>query len=205
MTQTLPGADIRHYYAALGIALPTWASENADVRRFADPDAHHHDDRRASCSVNLTTGAFNCHGCGAHGDAYDAALELGHTPRSAIELMISHELVNRRRTPPPHGRAAPRSHQLPPPTEGTARPAFHVSEDDVALWRTSLALQPLTLQRLARQRAWSVSTIRAFELGIDGDPITIPVRNQQGHLVGLLRYRAWGANRAAKMLAAPGS
>ena len=204
MTQTLPGADIRRYYAALGIALPTWASENANIRCFADPDAHHHDDRRASCSVNLTTGAFNCHGCGAHGGAYDAALELGHTPRSAIELMIRYELINRRHTPP-HRRATPNSYQPPPPTERTAPQTFNVSEDDVALWRTSLALQPLTLQRLARQRAWSVSTIRAFELGIDGDRISIPVRNQQGHLVGLLRYRAWGANRAAKMLAAPGS
>jgi DNA primase len=50
-----------------------------------------------------------------------------------------------------------------------------------------------------------VSTIRAFELGVDGDRITIPVRDERGPLVGLLRYRAWGANHTAKMLAAPGS
>jgi hypothetical protein len=118
MTQTLPGADIRRYYAALGIALPTWASENANVRCFADPDAHHHGDRHASCSVNLTTGAYNCHGCSAHGGAYDAALELGHTPRSAIEQMIRYELVNRRHTPP-HRRATPSSHR---PREESGQP-----------------------------------------------------------------------------------
>jgi hypothetical protein len=48
--------------------------------------------------------------------------------------------------------------------------------------------------------------VRAFELGIDGDRITIPVRNEQRRLVGLLRYRPWGSGRGGpKMLAAPGS
>jgi hypothetical protein len=204
MTPTLPGADIRHYYAALGVALPTWASENASVRCFADPNAHNHGDRHASCSVHLTTGSFNCHGCGAHGGAYDAALELGHTPRSAIELMIRYELVNRRHTRP-HRRAAPSSHQPPPRTERTAPPAFNVSEDDVARWRTSLGLRPLILQWLARRRAWSVSAIRAFELGIDGYRITIPVRNELRQLVGLLRYTPWPPGRLDKMHAAAGS
>jgi Toprim-like len=103
------------------------------------------------------------------------------------------------------GRVTPRVRTPPPTTERTAPRAFHVSEDDVALWRTSLGLQPLILQRLVRQRAWSVSTIRAFELGIDGDRITIPVRNPYHQLVGLLRYQPWGRERATKMLAAPGS
>lgn len=103
------------------------------------------------------------------------------------------------------GRVTPRVRTPPPTTERTAPRAFHVSEDDVALWRTSLGLQPLILQRLVRQRAWSVSTIRAFELGIDGDRITIPVRNPYHQLVGLLRYPPWGRERATKMLAAPGS
>ena len=56
---TLPGADIRGYYTALGIDLPAWAQEQASVRCFADPDLHQHEDRNPSCSVNLTTGAFN--------------------------------------------------------------------------------------------------------------------------------------------------
>lgn len=67
---TLPGVDIRGYYTALGIDLPAWAQEQATVRCFADPNAHQHEDRNPSCSVNLTTGAFNCHGCSAHGGAY---------------------------------------------------------------------------------------------------------------------------------------
>ena len=74
MTSTLAGADIRGFYSALGIELPDWATVEASVRCFADPDAHAHDDRDPSCSINLTHGAWHCWGCGAKGGAYDAAL-----------------------------------------------------------------------------------------------------------------------------------
>ena len=74
MTLTLTGADIRGYYAALGVRIPEWATRNASVRCFANPDHHQHEDRTPSASVDLISGAFHCHGCGAHGGAYDAAL-----------------------------------------------------------------------------------------------------------------------------------
>ena len=51
MTSTLPGADIRGFYDALGIELAGWATVEASVRCFAHPDAHAHDDRNPSCSV----------------------------------------------------------------------------------------------------------------------------------------------------------
>jgi hypothetical protein len=53
---TLPGADVRGFYAALGIELPGWAQQEASVACFADPDAHRHGDRDPSCSVNVQTG-----------------------------------------------------------------------------------------------------------------------------------------------------
>ncbi len=42
-------------------------------------------------------------------------------------------------------------------------------------------------------------------LGFDGDRITIPIRDETGRLIGLLRYQPWAERRVAKMLAAPGS
>ena len=63
MSRPLPGADYRGFYAALGIELPGWAHTEAPVRCFADPDAHAHGDRNASCSINVHSGLFNCHGC----------------------------------------------------------------------------------------------------------------------------------------------
>ena len=202
MTQTLPGADIRGYYAALGIQLPPRAQTEASVRCFANPDAHRRGDHDPSCSVNLTHGAWHCHGCGASGGPYDAATYQGHSSRSAIDLMICHGLTQRR-----HG--TPRRRERSPIRDATGKTsgsALDVSEGDIARWHTDLSLQPLILQRLARQRAWSMSTVRAFELGIDGNRITIPVRNERRQLVGLLRYRPWDSRRGGpKMLAAPGS
>jgi hypothetical protein len=55
MTTTLPDADIRGFYAALGIELPGWAQREASVRCFAAPDAHARGDRDPSCSVNVET------------------------------------------------------------------------------------------------------------------------------------------------------
>ena len=95
-TLTLPGADIRGYYQRLGIQLPERPCFEASVRCFANPDAHRREDRNPSCSVNLVSGAWKCHACGAHGGAYDAAWRTGYTPRAAIDLMIAYGLTERR-------------------------------------------------------------------------------------------------------------
>ena len=71
---TLPGADVRGFYRALGVELLGWAKSEAPVGCFADPGAHAHGDRDPSCSVNVESGAWHCWGCGAAGGAYDAAL-----------------------------------------------------------------------------------------------------------------------------------
>ena len=93
MTHTLPGADIRGFYAALGIELPQWSSENAMTRCAFDPDAHNRGDRDPSLSISLISGAYNCHACGAKGGAYDAALALGHDPASAMKLLVRYGLA----------------------------------------------------------------------------------------------------------------
>ena len=95
-TLTLPGADIRGYYQRLGIHLPAQARLEASVRCFADPGAHRREDRNPSCSVNMVSGAWKCHACGARGGAYDAAWRTGYTPRAAIDLMIAYGLTERR-------------------------------------------------------------------------------------------------------------
>jgi hypothetical protein len=59
MTRTLPGADIRGFYAELGIKTSAWALSEASVRCFADPDAHQHEDRDPSTSINLEHGAWH--------------------------------------------------------------------------------------------------------------------------------------------------
>ena len=96
MTQTLACADIRGYYAALGIQIPGWARTEASIRCFAGADAHQRGDRDPSCSVNLEHGAWHCHACGASGGAFDAATKRGYSDREAIDLMVAYGLTEYR-------------------------------------------------------------------------------------------------------------
>src|ERR1700735_2622259 len=121
MTSTLSGADVRGFYYALGVELPEWAAVEASVRCFADPDAHAHDDRDPSCSVNLTHGAWHCWGCGARGGAYDAALRLDRSPRQAMDLLVAFGIAPRRR--PAHGQGSPRRARPPPSPTPPRAPA----------------------------------------------------------------------------------
>ncbi len=78
-------------YASLGIGLPGGGLE-AKVRCFVAPEAHKHDDRDPSCSVNRDTGMFCCFTCGAKGGPYDAAVALGRRPADAMTLLREHGL-----------------------------------------------------------------------------------------------------------------
>jgi hypothetical protein len=181
------------------------------VRCFANPDAHRREDCNPSCSVNLVSGAWKCHGCGAVGGAYDAAWRKGYSPRAAIDLMIAYGLTERRtrlQTARELLNASAR------PTQGGSRtrtreglderPALKVTDQDIARWQTALSRRPSLLATLARKRGWRYETIRALELGLDCGRITIPIRDARGELQGLLRYQPKPLGRP-KMLFALGS
>lgn len=198
-------ADVRGFYAALGIELPGWAGANANVRCFADPDAHAHEDRRPSCSVSTEHGAWLCWSCGARGGAYDAALAVGHTPASAIQLMIRFGLAEPRSDHEPTARrSGVRVKSIAARRPLAGLPSLIVSEHEVDCWREALFCDRGREVRraLAAGRLWSEVVMRELELGFDGARITIPIRNGAGGLRGLLRYRP-GAE--PKMLAARGT
>src|SRR5450755_2181832 len=152
-TLTLPGADIRGFYQRLGIQLPERPCFEASVRCFANPDAHRREDRNPSCSVNLVSGAWKCHGCGAVGGAYDAAWRKGYTPRDAIDLMIAYGLTERRArlqtarellnasARPTQADAHPKARTRAREALGE-RPALRVTDQDVARWQTALSRRP---------------------------------------------------------------
>lgn len=196
-TRTLSADDVRGFYAALGVELPGWAHTNAHVRCFIDPDAHERSDRDPSMSVSLESGAYCCHGCGAAGGAYDAALNQGHTERSAIELMITHHLTDRRPGPAAHPRRPPRT-QAPrprPASQPTRRLA--ASESQIIEYHRRLLTRADVLERLQRTRGWTRAAICELTLGLDDEgQVTIPVRDHTGRLAALLRYRPGQRMRA---------
>jgi hypothetical protein len=192
--------DVRGFYAALGIELPGWAQTEASVRCFADPDAHRHGDRDPSCSVNLHSGAFNCHGCGAHGGAYDAALATRLSPRDAIDLMIAHGLTERRRdgargASPARDTARVRGSRQPAPPRAGDEPRLAVSAEEVRAWARSLGENGGLLERLRRERGWDPWMLCVLEVGFDGQRVTVPIHDEHGRLQGLLRLRVWDWQR----------
>lgn len=196
--------DICAFYAALGVQLPAWAKREASVRCFAHPDAHNRGDRSPSCSISLLSGAWNCHGCGAHGGAYDAAVAAGHTPRSAMDLLIEHRLATPRA---PDHKAAARIHgtgSRPAVPMPAVPSAFAADEAAVERWAEMLGADSRLVRRLMLERAWGSRAIRELHVGFDGARITIPVRNAHGLLQGVLRYDPFG-RRDPKMLAVPGT
>jgi hypothetical protein len=198
-----PG-DTRAFYAALGIELPAWSQREAPVRCFAQPDAHARGDRSPSCSVNLDSGAWNCHGCGAHGGAYDAAIARGHSPRSAMQLLIAHRLAEPRDADHSVARTAPpRRNETATPAESIAA-ALTADDGDVRYWADGLEDNGRLLRRLAVERAWSARVIRDLQIGVSGSRITIPIRSAHGELRGVLRYDPFG-RRDPKMLAVTGT
>jgi hypothetical protein len=196
--------DIRAFYNELGIQLPGWPKLEAAVRCFAQPDAHNRGDRSPSCSVNLASGAWNCHGCGARGGAYDAALAQGHTPRSAIDLMIVHGLTEPRTQPVRRSRfrvSVATPERLP---VAATRPTLAVDEADVRSWAGALDADSRVVRRLVLERAWAPGVMHALDIGYDGARLTIPIRDAHGQLRGLLRYDAFG-RRQLKMRAVAGT
>ena len=206
----LPGADIPGFYAALGILLPARVEGNACVRCFASPDAHRREDRDPSLSIRLLDGVWKCHACGAKGGPYDAAEAAGHSPRSAIDLMVAYGLTERRprrHAPcrrPGHTRrtAAPPARCVERPVAVAPAPQLRVDERDLARWQATLTARPDLISRLARERAWRYDTMRELELGFHRGRITIPIRDGRGQLRGVLRYQRGGD---PKMLAVEGT
>jgi len=200
--------DVRAFYASIGVELPARAALNAKVRCFAEPDAHQHGDRSPSCSVSLASGAWKCHGCGARGGAYDAARESGHSPRSAMDLLIAHGLAEPRpadhRPTNRHTRPAPparKANRVPAPAAIAPLAAY---DEDIASWAATLEDNSRLTRRLALERAWGIRVIRQLQIGFDGARITIPIRDAQGALQGVCRYDPFGS-REPKMLALPGT
>ena len=211
MTSTLPGADIRGFYDALGVELAGWATGEASVRCFADPAAHAHDDRDPSCSVSLVHGAWHCWGCGAEGGAYDAALELGRSPREAMDLLISFGIAERRSGRGGSGAPEPRrprrgSSGLVPRTLRPSPPQLAVDQRDVIRWKRTLLRRawPTTQLRDQHRRLWRRSVADDLDLGWDRGRLTIPIRDDRGNVRGVLRYRP-RHRETPKMLAVPGS
>jgi hypothetical protein len=205
--------EVRAFYEALGIELPGWAHTEAPVHCFADPAAHKREDRNPSCSVNLASGAFNCHGCGASGGAYDAALARGRAPKEAIELMVAFGLTHRRQDRRAPSTVSQRP-QLPREITRAVPARLTVEIEEVQRWAETLRGSRSLLARLERDRGWSRHVLAELTVGFDGERITVPIwrtpaparagGSVRAEPQGVLRLRVHSTQKP-KVLALPGT
>jgi Toprim-like len=183
--RSAPAADLRGFFAGLGVELLEAGSTNVSVRCFADREAHENDDRSPSTSVNLETGAWMCHACGAAGGPYHAARAVGLSEGEAQSLLAKHGLERR---------------------GGTNTSPLTTGEQELARYRAALLANEELLAQLTQIRGWSGQAIEELELGLEGSRIVFPIRDAHGLLVGVARYAPGpGRGDAPKMLADQGS
>lgn len=168
------GASVREFFGRLGVELPPGGLE-ASIRCFANQSAHKHDDRVKSCSVNLATGLWKCHGCGAAGNAYQAALALGWREIDARRLAQEHGVFLERELPP--------KKKVP-------------GEREMREWQQRLRTSSTLMRRLEELRGWKRSAVVLLGVGWDGERVVFPVRAGTGQnprrLVGAARYLPGG-------------
>lgn len=175
-------ADVRGFFDALGVELGREVGDEISVRCFANPTAHQHDDRVKSCSINMLTGVWKCHGCGEEGNAYFAAIALGRSELEARRLAKSYGLFIER--------AGKREKPKLP------------NENDLKRWRKQLWANAPMVERLAELKAWTPVAIRRLGLGWDGERVIFPIRTNRLKIQGVARYLPGGS---PKMLAAAGT
>jgi hypothetical protein len=102
-------ADVRGFYADLGVELPKGPGPWLPVACLAHRDDHAHGDRTRSAAVSADTGVHNCQ---VHGSTspYDVALALGRTPTHAMELLVRYGLREEKAGRAGRDPSVPRAH-----------------------------------------------------------------------------------------------
>jgi hypothetical protein len=120
-----------------------------------------------------------CHGCGESGSLWELWQRM-QAMRGAGNVRSLDEARERKR-----GGTAAKVSSLP-------------SDERIDSWTARLLGNERALLRLKEVRGLSEATIQAYELGWDGERYTIPVRDAEGNLLNVRKYKL-GA-RSAKMV-----
>jgi hypothetical protein len=94
----------------------------------------------------------------------------------------------------------------PEPVAVVERPVDSLpTEAQVKAMTERLANNPRLLARVYELRRWNIPELRALGIGFDGERLTFPIRDTDGNLINILRYKPGERQKAErKMLASRG-
>ena len=119
--------------------------------------------------------------------------------------MVAFRLTEHRAYRHANAKRGPRPRSISTRPAQPPRTPLRPIREDIERWQATLAADTDLIAKLARERGWLYATMLELELGVDRGRITIPVRDDERQLIGLLRYRPWPEPGEPKMLAAAGS
>ena len=148
-----------------------------------------------SASMNADSGLWNClkgnHGGAIYALVQDLKREYGFDIRAKA-------MAGRHRDP---DYSAATLSRLGVDKPGSSAPL--PSDETLDKWQTALMANKPILKQLMEQRGFERKTIVEWELGWDGSRYTIPIRDAEGTLVNVRRYKM-NAGTSDKMLNLPG-
>ena len=167
--------DVQAFMSGQGVTLTTRVG--GDEYRFLCP---FHDDTEASANINLRTGLWACHACGAGGSPIDFLMLRRPGPSAFKEAMTELAQMTGLELP---GRAPDNVVPIESATKGK------LTEKNVQMWMATAARAEWLQRWFAEKRGYTEATVERWQLGWDGQRVTIPIRDEAGKLVNVRRYR----------------
>jgi putative DNA primase/helicase len=137
----------------------------------------YHDDTKPSLSINLEKNIFYCHACKQKGTIAELLAKVLNTSVEVVQFELKHL-------------------HLFPPCEDSANSGLTGS----VLYHKQLLSDAKALDYLLEKRLWSLETIKALNIGLNNNRITIPVYNVFGDLVNIRSYRPGAKHDEPKMV-----
>ena len=145
-----------------------------------------------SAGFKPSTGEWNCLKGNHGGSIYDLARDLKKETGWDIRI----EAEKNRLENPGYASAAGRSSSSAP-----AKPTHPLpGRSTIAGWVDALQENSVALQRLTAARGFTHETILKWDIGFDGNRYTIPVRNANGDVINIRRYKLGAKGTEQKML-----
>lgn len=179
--------DVRAFMASQGVL--AGKKVGTDEYRFLCP---FHGDTNPSANWNVRTGLWKCQVCGKGGSPIDFLMEKGLDYKAALTEV---------------GRAA--GMEAPGYSNGAAAPAApaiasttkgKMTEEKVKGWHEAALRNGELMRWFEEHRGYTAETVAHYQLGWDGQRVTIPVRDEAGKLVNVRRYLRNATAEQGKML-----
>lgn len=168
--------DVRKFFAGEGVELLDNKRAGADEVRFICP---FHSDTEPSANVNVKSGLWKCQVCQIGGSPIDFLMRGGADYKAALERVCQVAGLE----PPGKRTNGAAGHPSP-----TAPSRTKLTQKNVTAWHEAGERNPDLQAWFRDHRGFTPETVDLFELGWDGERVTIPVRNEQGELVNVRRY-----------------